>query len=129
MYLKGKTCEAFIAPYDVYLEGDEGGNYVRPDITVICDPSKLRPYGCVGAPDMVMEVLSPATAYKDKTVKLRAYMAAGVREYGLVDPYNQIVEVYRLADQQLFPTVFSEDDTVPVGVLPELEIRLDEIFA
>ncbi|ADG05672.1 Uma2 family endonuclease [Kyrpidia tusciae] len=127
-YLKGKTCECFTAPFDVYLDGNKSGNYVQPDITVVCDPSKLRPHGCVGVPDMVVEVLSPATAYKDKTVKLRAYKAAGVREYWIVDPHHQIVEVYRLTDTNVFPTVHNKDETVTVSIFEGLDINLRDIF-
>ncbi|WAH37717.1 Uma2 family endonuclease [Alicyclobacillus dauci] len=127
-YLKGKTCEGFTSPFDVYLDGDEARNYVQPDITIVCDPSKLRPQGCIGAPDMVVEVLSPSTAYKDKTVKLRAYRLAGVHEYWIVDPHNQFVEVYRLAESNVFPTVYNNDAVVTVGIFQGLEIDLREIF-
>lgn len=128
-HLQGKTCEAFVAPFDVFLDGDELGNYVQPDITVVCDPSKLQSKGCLGVPDMVVEVLSPNTAKKDKGAKLRAFRKAGVRECWIVDPYNRFVEVFLLTEEgNAFPTVYSQDDTVAVNVLAGLTIDLKDIF-
>lgn len=128
VYLKGKTCTAYPAPFGVWLDTEDDGNYVEPDITIVCDPSKIQPKGCVGVPDMVIEVLSPATAKKDKAAKLRAYRTAGVREYWIADPSNQIVEVYRLADDNVFPTVYGKDDTVAVGIFGDLHINMQDIF-
>lgn len=128
-YLKGKTCECFTAPFDVYLEANENGQYVQPDITVICDSSKIHHKGCMGVPDMVVEVLSPGTAKKDRLAKLRAYRKAGVRECWIVDPYNETVEVYVFAnDDTVFPTVYNKEDTVAVTVLEGLDINLQDIF-
>ncbi|MCY0875865.1 MAG: Uma2 family endonuclease, partial [Firmicutes bacterium] len=89
---------------------------------------KLHPQGCVGAPDLVVEVLSPSTAYKDKKSKLKAYRAAGVREYWMVDPHLRLVEVCLLEDGDGFPTVYGKEDTVPVSLFADLSIRLQEIF-
>ena len=127
-YLKGKTCEAFTSPFDVYLDGNENGQYVLPDISVICDPTKIKHKGCYGAPDMVVEVLSPTTGKKDKTVKLRAYKASGVLEYWIIDPGNQLVEVYDLQGEIPFPTVYGTGDTVVVGIFEDLQIILADIF-
>ncbi len=128
-YLKGKTCKLFTSPYDVYLNGDESGDYVIPDITIVCDPNKIQHKGCVGVPDMVIEILSPSTAYKDKTTKLKAYRNAGVREYWIVDPYNQFVEVYLFTDgSNSFPMVYNKDETIPVSIFGELDIVMKDIF-
>lgn len=128
-YLKGKTCESFTSPFDVYLDGNESGDYVQPDITVICDPSKIQHKGCMGAPDMVVEILSPRTAKKDRTAKLRAYRKASIQECWIVDPYNQTVEVYLLTDEDnMFPTVYNRDDTVTVSIVEGLGINLQDIF-
>lgn len=128
-YLKGKTCESFTSPFDVYLDGEESGDYVQPDITIICEPSKVQHKGCVGAPDMVVEVLSPRTAKKDKSSKLRAYRKVGVHECWIVDPYNQTVEVYLLTDEgNVFPLVYNRDDTVTVSIFEDLDINLQDIF-
>lgn len=128
-YLKGKECESFVAPFDVYLDGEEAGDCVQPDITIICDPNKIQRKGCVGAPDMVVEVLSPRTAKKDKTTKLMAYKRAGLRECWIVDPYNQTVEIYLFAGvDHVFPTVYNRDDTVNVSTVAGLTINLQDIF-
>jgi Uma2 family endonuclease len=81
----------------------------------------------VGVPDMVLEVLSPSTAYKDKTAKLRIYKAAGVREYWIVDPAYQFVEVY-LLQENAFPTVYNKNDIVTVSIFEQCDIHLQEIF-
>lgn len=127
-YLKGRPCRAFPAPVGVWLD-DEDDNYVEPDITVICDPSKIHKKGCVGVPDLVVEVLCPSTALKDKRVKLKRYRLSGVREYWVVDPLNQIVEVYKLSENGFTePQVFGKDETVKDGIFEGLEINLQEIF-
>ncbi|MCL6576122.1 Uma2 family endonuclease [Kyrpidia sp.] len=129
VYLKGKTCKVFPAPFGVWLDADDNGNYVEPDITVVCDPTKIHRQGCVGVPDMIIEVLSPSTAVKDKTVKLRAYRVAGVREYWIVDSSNQIVEVYMLSENVLgAPIVYGKDETATVGIFPDLTIDLKDVF-
>ncbi len=128
-FLKGKECESFVAPFDVYLNGSDQGDYVQPDITIICDPNKIESKGCVGAPDMVVEVLSPRTAKKDKTTKLMAYQRAGVRECWIIDPYNLTVEIYLFTgDDTVFPTVYGKDESVIVSVVEGLEINLKDIF-
>lgn len=91
-YLLGKTYEVYIAPFDVRLfeqsgEGPESvDTVVRPDISVICDTEKLDETGCKGAPDLVIEVLSPSTHNRDRLTKFNLYQRAGVREYWIVDP-------------------------------------------
>jgi Uma2 family endonuclease len=78
-YLKGKKCKVYAAPFDVRLSDKEHEKTVlQPDITVVCDPSKLDKKGCKGAPDMVVEILSPSNAERDTTLKLRKYLQAGV---------------------------------------------------
>lgn len=129
VYLKGKTCRAFPAPFGVWLDDDDNGNYVEPDITVVCDTNKIQSKGCVGVPDMVVEVLSPRTAKKDKTVKLRAYKVSGVREYWIIDPHNQLVEVFRLQDNVFGePSVYGSDERVLVGIFGDFYINLYDVF-
>jgi Uma2 family endonuclease len=101
--LDGHRCEVFVAPFDVRLpRGDEADEavdtVVQPDLTVVCDPEKIDRRGCRGAPDWVVEVLSPATAAHDQTLKLSAYERAGVPECWFVHPTDGIVTVYRLTD-------------------------------
>lgn len=126
-YLKGKKCELFYSPFDVYLNADDQGDYVQPDLAVICDPAMIRVNGCYGAPDWVVEILSPSTGVKDKTTKLRAYKSAGVREYWIMDPVHQFVEVHDLQNN-VFPTVYGKDETVTVGIFNDLQINLQGIF-
>ena len=128
-YLQGKTCEIFSAPYDVYLI-DDVDEWVIPDLSVICDPSKIQEKGCVGAPDLVVEILSKSTAAKDRRVKLKLYRTAGVKEYWIVDPYGQTVEVYEFGENMLsLPEVYGVDDVMKVGLFKDLEITVSEIFA
>ncbi len=127
-YLKGKQCRAFPAPFGVWLD-DKDDIYVEPDITVVCNSSKIHNKGCVGVPDLVVEVLNPSTALKDKRVKLRLYRLSGVREYWIVDPSNQIVEVYKLSENVFTePQVYGKDDTVTDSIFEDLEINLHDIF-
>lgn len=102
-FLRGGPCEVYVAPFDVRLpRADEADDrvdtVVQPDIAVICDPAKLDDAGCRGAPDWIVEVLSPRTAAKDQRQKRDAYERAGVREYWLVHPTDRVLTVYRLLD-------------------------------
>jgi Uma2 family endonuclease len=99
--LDGSGCEVNIAPFDVRLpQGDEAdadiATVVQPDISVVCDPSKLDARGCRGAPDWLIEVLSPSTAAHDQVRKLALYERHGVKEYWLVHPVDRVVIIYRL---------------------------------
>ncbi|KUO94650.1 Uma2 family endonuclease [Ferroacidibacillus organovorans] len=128
-YLKRRSCKIFPAPFGVWLDGDDRGNYVEPDITVVCDPNKLQRMGCIGVPDMIVEVLSPSTAKKDRTVKLRTYRQTGVREYWLIDPHNQTLEVYKLNDNVFVePVVYGNNEVVQVGIFDDLFIDLSDVF-
>jgi Uma2 family endonuclease len=104
---------------------------VQPDLAVICDPSRLRPFGCLGAPDWVIEILSPYTSRRDMAEKRSLYERHGVREYWVVDPGNQYIHVYlrgkdgRYAD----PEVYVGTATVPSTVCPGFELRIVELFA
>ncbi|MDP2875255.1 MAG: Uma2 family endonuclease [Holophaga sp.] len=90
----GGECEVFAAPVDLYLPGQE--SVFQPDLAVICDPAKLAPHGIVGAPDLIVEILSPSTASRDNVQKRWAYAAAGVSEYLIVDPSEQVAMLLRL---------------------------------
>ena len=103
LQLRGAPCEAYIAPFDVRLpHADEADDIVdtvvQPDISVICDKSKLDDRGCRGAPDWIIEVLSPSMAGHDQIVKRALYERAGVREYWLVHPVDNVVTIYVLAE-------------------------------
>ena len=97
-YLKGKKCTPIQDGFDLYLDDD---NQFVPDFMVVCDPDKIKPDGVHGAPDLVVEVLSPSTAKNDKTHKKDVYARCGVQEYWLVDPSGKTIEAYRLSGADL----------------------------
>ena len=102
---------------------------VEPDITVVCDSSKLDKYGCKGAPDLVIEILSPSTKQYDCLVKYKLYQQAGIKEYWIVDPDKKLVLVYTLVDGQYYvPEVYTAKDSVPVGVLEDCAVDLTAVF-
>lgn len=131
--LRDKSCRAFIAPVDVRLpkagEADESiDTVVQPDVLVVCDESKLDRRGVRGAPDLVVEVLSPATASHDHLIKRRVYERAGVREYWLVHPLDRIITIYRLTDGEYGkPDMQELSGETPVGVVPEVSIAWDDL--
>ncbi len=106
-------CEVDIAPFAVFLNEDEI-NYVEPDISVICDLTKLDEKGCHGAPDWIIEIVSPGNKPMDYFTKLFKYRTAGVREYWIVDPAREEVMVYRLEKETMEQYSFGEN--VPVGI-------------
>jgi Uma2 family endonuclease len=131
--LEGSPCRPYIAPFDVRLpKADESDNdvdtVVQPDLVVICDRAKLDDKGCRGAPDWVVEVLSPSTAGHDQILKRALYQRVGVREYWLVHPVDRIVTVYRLnAGSYGVPDVRELVGTLAVGVLPEIVIDWERV--
>jgi Uma2 family endonuclease len=134
-FLRGSPCQVYVAPFDVRLpEKDEADEeietVVQPDIAIICDAAKIDQRGCKGAPDLIIEVLSPFTVKKDKQQKLRLYEAHGVKEYWLVYPLDQFVEVLILNEQGVYsrPIVYNRDERISVGLFPGLEIDLAVVF-
>ena len=135
-YLLGKPCKVYFAPFDVRLfanpsdESDETDTtVVQPDLLVVCDRSKLSDgRSCKGAPDLVIEILSPSTASKDRILKLQKYRKAGVRECWIVDPNAHTVRVFLLKDGKFTGRKYGEADSVPVTVLPGLTISLPDVF-
>ena len=126
--LDGKACRPYIAPVDVRLprnnEADAAiDTVVQPDVLVVCDPEKIDRRGVRGAPDWVLEVLSPSTAAHDQIAKRRTYERAGVREYWLVHPGDRTLTVYALDNGQYGrPEIYELKDATPVGVLPGVSI-------
>lgn len=123
---KGGSCEVYPAPFAVNLNADDK-TYVEPDISVICDKHKLTDRGCEGAPDLVIEVVSPSSSRMDYIIKLNLYMAAGVREYWIVDPLRQRTIVYHLESGDA-PTIFAFNQTISVGIFPELAICIADMI-
>jgi Uma2 family endonuclease len=101
---------------------------VEPDIVVICDKSKIDKRGCNGAPDLIVEVLSPSSVRYDKRTQFRLYQRAGVSEYWIVDGESRVLEVHILLNGSYMTEVFDETDEVPVSTLPGCIIPLKEIF-
>ncbi|MCM1182230.1 MAG: Uma2 family endonuclease [Roseburia sp.] len=120
------SCEPFAAPFAVFLNGNDK-TYVEPDISVICDKSKLTDKGCNGAPDWVIEIVSPSSRQMDYYKKLFQYRTAGVREYWVVDPDKQTITVYDFAHDTMEEYGFS--DKVRVGIYEDLEIDFAQINA
>ena len=135
-WLRGKPCQIFPAPFDVRLpEAGESDalveTVVQPDLTVICDKRTLDEAGYRGAPELVVEILSPSTAQKDLKIKFARYERAGVKEYWIVEPEGKTVQIFTLGADGLYgrPQLFVPGDMAPVGIFPELEIDLTEVFA
>ena len=129
-FLRGKPCKVFHAPFDVRLNADGyDDTVVQPDLLVICDHSKLNDAGCAGAPDMVVEILSPSTSRHDKLLKFNAYQRAGVREYWIVDPDSKTLSVNILKYGEYMARAYADTDSVPVAVLDGCEINLTDVFS
>jgi len=126
-FLFGKKCEVYIAPFAVYLSGND--TRVEPDIVVVCDKSKLTNKGCEGTPDLVIEVLSPSTSRYDKINKYNKYLEAGVREYRIVDIEYKIISVYNLENGKYTCDVYSDENTIPVSVLDGCQIIAKDVFS
>jgi len=132
---KGK-CKIYYAPFDVRLPllgsnaDDKIYDVVQPDICVICDLSKLDDRGCIGAPDLIVEVLSPSTLKNDWNYKFNLYEAAGVREYWIVDPKAKMITVFLLQPDGKydFGTIYECNQKAPVHIFEGLEIDLNELF-
>jgi len=129
-FLIGKTCKVFVAPYDVCLsgKGDNDNTVVQPDIFINCDKSKIDAKRCNGAPDLVIEILSPSTARKDRFVKLNKYLEAGVREFWLVDPEYKGVTVHILENGKYIISAYEDHETIEVSILEGCKIKLPEVF-
>jgi Uma2 family endonuclease len=137
-YLKGKKCKVFIAPFDVRLPMPKKGiadqdiiTVVQPDLCIVCDRAKIDERGCVGAPDWIIEVLSPRTAGKDLNEKFELYEEAGVKEYWVVHPQEQTVLVYTLDTMGKYQGLlkpYTRRDKIQPLTFPALVVDLGEVF-
>ena len=125
-YIRRKQgdCEIYPAPFAVFLNADDR-IYVEPDISVICDKEKLTEEGCKGAPDWVIEIVSPSSRSLDYVKKLLKYASAGVREYWIADPEKNSIMVYHFAEETMEAYTFS--DKAKAGIFEDLEIDFAEI--
>jgi len=129
-YLKGKPCKVYLAPFDVRLNADTTDDtVVQPDLQIICDKSIMMNTGCIGAPDMVVEILSPSTSRKDRLLKFNAYQKAGIQEFWIIDPEDKITVVHILENGKFFTKMYQETDKAPVHILDGFEVDLAEVFA
>ena len=115
--------EVYPAPFAVRLFADDS-TYLEPDISVICDTDKLNDKGCNGAPDWIIEVVSPESVERDYYRKLMLYQSAGVREYWIVNPMERKTNVYQFPQFQ----IYDFDDVIRVGIYPGFEIRISDII-
>ena len=123
---RGGSCQPFVSPVDVQLDCDEK-TMVQPDVGILCHEDKIKKWGVFGAPDFVLEIISPSTKRKDCTKKLSKYMDAGVREYWILDPYQQKLIVY-FFESELCPVIYGLDEPVPIAIYDgALEIRFEHI--
>ncbi|MCL2435133.1 MAG: Uma2 family endonuclease [Lentimicrobiaceae bacterium] len=129
-------CRIYHAPFDVRLpvegskEDDEIYDVVQPDICVICDLSKIDEKGCIGAPDLIVEILSPSTSKKDRTLKFNLYEKAGVREYWMISPKTGRLHVFILQPNGKYDagTIYEYDQKASVHIFEGMEINLKDLF-
>jgi Uma2 family endonuclease len=130
-FLRGKPCRVFPAPFGVRLfpREDLGDDtFLEPDIVVVCDPSKIKKTGCEGAPDMVVEILSPSNTRHEMLLKFKKYLAAGVKEYWVVDGEEKTVEIHVFDQGRCTTSVAGGDDEVPVATLPGCTVALRDLW-
>jgi Uma2 family endonuclease len=120
------------APYDVrlfYEEDESDDTVVQPDLTVICDEKKRGSEGCRGAPDLVVEILSPSNTVIEMDRKFDLYLTAGVQEYWVAAPEEKVIHIHRFRDGKMSTRIYGGDDTAVSDILPGLEIPLGAVFA
>jgi Uma2 family endonuclease len=136
-HLKGTPCRVFPAPFDVLLPENDGQaeddvhNVVQPDLTAICDASRITERGCLGAPDWVVEILSPWTLKKDLDAKFALYERNGIREYWVIDPGSRTIHVYKLGTAGIYgdAVIREADADIPCPVGTGIVVHAAEVFA
>ncbi|MCL2064504.1 MAG: Uma2 family endonuclease [Candidatus Cloacimonetes bacterium] len=127
--LKNKDCKPFMAPSDVRLNVKGLNDDVfQPDLFVICDKSKFNKLSYIGAPELIIEIISPSTAQKDRIKKYQKYLEAKVKEYWIVDPISKSVSVFILENDRYMHSIFSINDKIPVSVLKDCVIDMKAVF-
>ena len=131
-YFKRKSCDVFVAPFDVRLpipSAIKDSTVVQPDLCIICDESKLDAKGCNGTPDLMIEIISPNNSKHDVHTKFNLYQESGVKEYWIIEPNDKIILVYSLVNDEfigLKPQVVGEKLKSPL--FPELNIAIEDVF-
>lgn len=134
-YLKNKPCEVLMALCDVLLPDEETEDkdsiktIVQPDIFVVCEESKLQKKHCIGAPDLVIEIISTSTASRDRVEKSKLYYSHGVKEYWIVDLDSGTVEIFTPGDKNWYLFgAYHKEQKLSSPILPGLEINLKDVF-
>ncbi len=134
-FLKGKSCDVYSAPFDVRFPKTSKADrdiytVLQPDLCVVCDKSKLDDRGCLGAPELVVEILSPGNNKKELLYKYKVYQEFGVKEYWVVSPNEQTVLIYTLGEMdRYYPSkLFTLSEEVSSSVLPGFVLKLDDVF-
>ena len=134
-YLKNKTCKVFHAPFDLIIPDkteteEETTTIVQPDIVIICDKNGLKGTGYYGVPPLIIEILSPSTARRDKLYKLNKYETVGVQEYWMIEPDLKLVSVFKMQENKKYarPEMYTEEDFIEVSIFPDLVIDLKSVF-
>jgi len=130
-WLKGKPCQVFASPLDVRLfpKKDKSDNtVVQPDLLVVCDKNKIARNSIDGSPDLVIEIVSPSNTHSELFLKFQYYLEAGVREYWVIDPETKKVQVHIYENGHYISTIYKDNVTIPVTILPGLEIALENLW-
>jgi Uma2 family endonuclease len=134
-YFKSHPCNLYIAPFDVRFPKKEVKDnkiydVVQPDLCIICDSSKLDDRGCIGAPDLIVEILSPGNSKKELQDKYDLYLENGVKEYWIIHPSEQTLLIYKLENNEYKPSrLYSGAETIGSSLFPDLAVDLNEVFA
>ena len=133
-YLKGKKCKVFSSPIDVRLSGEKDDkkefNVVQPDLLIVCDENKIQKNCILGAPDFIVEILSPSTSSMDRVKKFNLYQKFGVKEYWIVAPEEKNISVFLLNKEGIYtiPKAYYLTDKVPVNITIDLYIDLNNNY-
>ncbi|OPH46933.1 hypothetical protein BC351_13490 [Paenibacillus ferrarius] len=133
-FFQNQSCYVFVAPFDIFFSESENyespDHVTQPDLSVVCSKDQITKNGCLGAPTLIIEVLSPSTALKDFNEKFNLYQKYGVQEYWIVDPGNQTVHVYSLQDGSYqIRQLYTEQETIQSNVFKELHVPMPHLFA
>ena len=127
-YIKSNSgnCDVYPAPFAVFLTADDN-TYLEPDISVVCDKNKLTDKGCNGAPDFIIEIVSPSSRKMDYSTKMTLYANSGVREYWIIDPVKERTTTYKF-EEDAAPSVIPFTQPVEVGIYSNLSITISELL-
>ncbi len=138
LHFKKHPCELYIAPFDVRLFNKKKSlkadkdifTVIQPDLCVICDLEKIDTKGCLGAPDLIIEILSPGNSKREMKIKKDLYAEAGVREYWIVDPNTETITRFNLEQNDIYghPYIFLSDEVMPSIIFPDFSLALTELF-